>query len=191
MNLGMQYRFHEFDQSLDVLFETEIQGLGFINLGMSISNVTHLGRESLSSQDKGLKQLTFSYQDDGYINRKVQYCARQSDVSPDEYIATEVSRSDQSYSDISGVVPGPSIKDAYSTFLQAPKSVSISLELPSSFPLNRQYWESEIPAIRQLYVSVNNREIIAPELNIIPTGLNGKVDDLLAILSQPGYFEPA
>lgn len=185
MNLGVQYRFHDFNQSIDILFETEIQGLGFTTLGMSINNITHLGKETLRDQNQGIKQLTFSYQDDGYIDKKVQYCARQSSVSPEEYIATEISRSDRYYADIWGVIPGPSIKNAYRMLLQDPQTVSINLELQSPFPLNRQYWETEIPVVSQLYVSVNNRDIIAPELNIIPTGLKGKVDDLLAILSQP------
>ncbi|ELT98578.1 hypothetical protein CAPTEDRAFT_186622, partial [Capitella teleta] len=185
LNLGLQYRHHDFNQTLDLSIDTEIQGLGFITLGMSIDNVSNLDWKIVNSDRLGLKQLSFLYQDDGYIHRKVQYCAQRSGVPIEEYIAREVSQDDRYYAMLWGVIPGASIRSAYQQFLYSPQTVSIDLRLQSPFRIDRQYWEEAIPVINQLYVSVNNKEIIAPGLNIIPKDLSEKVEDLQAILSHP------
>ncbi len=185
LNFGIQYRFHDFNQTLDLSIDSEIQGLGFITLGMSIDNVSHLDWEIVNSDRLGLKQLSFLYQDDGYIPRRVQYCAQRSGVPTEEYITREASQDDRYYAALWGVIPGASIRSAYQQFLYSPQTISINLGLQSPFRLDRQYWKNAIPVVSQLYVSVNNEEIIAPELNIIPEGLSGKLEDLRAILSRP------
>ena len=182
VNLGLQYRFHDFNQTLDVSIDTEIQGFGFTTLGMSIDNVSHLDWQALKTETPGLKQLSFVYQDDGYINRKVRFCTQRSGTSIAEYIAREVSRENQYYAALWGVIPGGSIRDAYQDFLNKPETVSISLEFQSPFLLNRQYWKDSVPVVSQRFVSINNKEIIAPMLTIIPEEMSKKVGDLQAVI---------
>lgn len=182
VNLGLRYRFHDFNQTLDLSIDTEIQGLGFTTLGMSIDNVSHLDWETVTRGRFGLKQLSFLYQDDGYINRKVRYCTQGTGVSTAEYIAREASREDRYYAALWGVIPGVSVRDAYQDFLNKPETVSISLEFQSPFILDHNYWGEAVPVVSQRYVSINNREIIAPELTIVPGEMSKKVGDLQAIL---------
>ncbi|MBO9482616.1 hypothetical protein J7439_14480 [Salinisphaera sp. G21_0] len=182
VNLGLRYQFHDFNQTLDLVFESEIQGLGFTTLGLSIDNISHLDRAAFKTETAGLKQLSFWYQDDGYISRKVRFCAQRSGVSTAEYVAREVSRENQYYAALWGVIPGDSIREAYQDFLNNPETVSISLEFQSPFLFNRQYREDDVPVVNQRSVSINNSEIIAPILTIVPGEISKKVAELQAIL---------
>ncbi|WP_067514770.1 hypothetical protein [Endozoicomonas ascidiicola] len=190
-NLGVNFEYFAFNQTMDLVFDAEIQGLGFSTLGMTLSNVAGLHYEALDAGDKvAIQRLSINYLDDGYTDKKVSFCANASGISKARYINNLVTQDDAYFSSVWGIIPGQEFRATYGSFFQNPRRIAINLELQQPLPLAKLDWDSTPPPISQLYIAINNKELLMPELTLNPVALGNRVDDLLMAFTQPEVPKP-
>ena len=132
-NLGIRYQYDKFSDSLDLYIDTEMQGIGFITSRAVIENLSNLNPVVVKPEQLELSKLSLSYIDDGFLSRKIQYCADQEGIETIEYIEKETNQEDQYYSKIYGLIPNNTVKLAYGKLLTNPTSFKLDTALPSGF----------------------------------------------------------
>ena len=137
MNISVHFQYFNLNQTLDVVFNTEVQALGFTTIGLTLDRVSSLTPGALfGNKTVRMERLSFDYLDDGYIDRKLSYCSRMSGLSRDRYIASMGTQNADFYNAIWGMIPGSTVRTAYESFLRNPQRMSFNMEFQHPLPVD-------------------------------------------------------
>ncbi|GEM_PF-6435762 len=115
----------------------------------------------LMTSPPSLRTFTLTYQDLSITERLKKFCTEASGASVEQYIDSEVNRSDGAYQAAWGFVPGPGIRDAYRAFLVKPGEIRVQATPPAGVELQalRMFKPDDVVSMLNLRVSVNDTAV--------------------------------
>lgn len=125
--------------------------------GISGPNV----RSVMMAQAPEFSRIEISYYDDSYTSRVLDYCARASAMSRENYIEAELTQTDKYYDVILGVIPGAQIKKAFRTYLKEPNEIRLSMNPAPNFNPQTIYAYNpvDLPSLLNMSLLVNNQPV--------------------------------
>ncbi len=129
-DLSLKLQYDQLKRSILVDLRHDIASFFSYESSMVFNNMRRLPplTELLAGNLPQPEHLTFRFIDNGFVPRKITYCARQNQSSRDEYIAKHL-RLARDFLQKAGILVNDPIHKAYATFLKFPDSIFISLDL--------------------------------------------------------------
>ncbi len=153
------YRFHPLDKRLSYNIDTTIDGISNIRLSGELSGIKNL--ISLSDNDYKPGKTVLEIEDDTYIERKNNFCARQENTTVAEYL-NEHFRLVQEYLPLYGITVESGLLNAYRELLKSSATITFEAnlgQLSGTTEELKTFEPNDIIQFIRLKLFVNNKRI--------------------------------
>ena len=159
-DIWIGYEFNAASESLKIQVRYEFQDMMAIFMEVVFAANQSPSLVALQSESPKLSYAKLTLEDQSYQDRKKQYCAEQSNITPEKFIVAHVDRLQQSLSS-SGISVNPELIEGYKRFLQQPGQINISTN--PDFPLNlaqlQFYKPGDLVKLLNLQVQINDTPV--------------------------------
>jgi hypothetical protein len=158
------YWMREQEKRMDMDFEFRMRDIGVVTLNADVSGTW----QDAVQKNADIRNFKIVYKDLSLTDKIKTYCTQASGASVEQYIDSEIARSDLAFRTHWGFTPGPGVREAYRAFLAKPGEVVISGSPAADMEMATlaHFKPDDIVAMLGLRASVNGQNI--DDLSLIP-----------------------
>ena len=166
-DISLGYRFEKGGGPLRITTEWRMRDLAAATVNFEVAGASS-NLTNVRGTPARLRAFNAVYQDLSVTDRSKRYCSRASGMTIEQYIESEMKRSDAEYRAHWGLIPGPGLRQAYREFLTKPGEVRV--QITPSVELDIQtlqlFKPEDIVSMLNLSVSVNGKAVT--DLSMMP-----------------------
>jgi hypothetical protein len=184
-DFSMGYKLYQQSGEMEISTDYSVEGLEAFEMEMMLKGIPQLGAVMTGSVPN-LGRMEASYRaEPAYMKGMVDYCAKQSDVTPQEYVDGLLSQSDGYYARNLGFIPGAGIRTAMRSLLTQAGEMRFSAYPTTDISAQRlaAYSPQDLISLLGVQMSVNGQNVSDMSFTI-PENLSAFADAETGVISD-------